>query len=103
MGIIGWIIIGGLAGWAAEKYMKADHGVLTNIFVGVLGGMLGGWIFGAFGLAMDGLIGSFITAAVGACLIIWVYRAIRSKEQGQMIDPIMPPKRDGSDNFTGMK
>ena len=102
MGFIGWIIVGGLAGWAAEKFMKANHGIMTNIFVGILGGVVGGWVFGLLGIAFDGWIGSLITAAVGACIIIWIYRAIRNKEQGQPVDPIMPRGRDNSDNFTGM-
>lgn len=103
MGFIGWIIIGGLAGWAAEKFMQANHGILTNIFVGILGGIVGGWVFGALDLHIgQGWVGSFITAAVGACIIIWIYRAIRNKEQGKPVDPIMPPGKDNSGDFTGM-
>ena len=103
MGFIGWIIIGGLAGFIAEKFMKADHGILTNIFVGILGGIVGGWIFGILGLPIgNGWIGSLITAAIGASIIIWIYRAIRNKEQGRPVDPIMPRGRDNSDDFTGM-
>ena len=102
MGFIGWIIIGGLAGWAAEKFMKADHGIFTNIFIGILGGIVGGWLFGLLDLQLgSGWIGSFITAAVGACIIIWIYRAIRNKEQGQPVDPIMPRGRDNSDENVG--
>ncbi|HYN67695.1 MAG TPA: GlsB/YeaQ/YmgE family stress response membrane protein, partial [Ornithinibacter sp.] len=46
MGIIGWIIIGGLAGWIASKIMKTDaqQGIILNIVVGIIGGLLGGWI-----------------------------------------------------------
>ena len=102
MGFLGWIIVGGLAGWIAEKFMAANHGIFTNIFIGILGGIVGGWVFGLLGLAVDGFIGSLITAAVGACIIIWIYRAIRNKEQGQPVDPIMPRGRDNSDDFTGM-
>lgn len=102
MGFIGWIIIGGLAGWAAEKFMEANHGIFTNIFVGVLGGIVGGWVFDKVGFRVDGVIGSLITAAVGACIIIWLYRAIRNKEPGLPVDPIMPKGRDNSDDFTGM-
>ena len=103
MGFIGWIIVGGLAGWIAEKFMKANHGIFTNIFIGILGGIVGGWVFGLLGFTPSGgFLGSLITAAVGACIIIWIYRAIRNKEQGQPVDPIMPRGRDNSDDFTGM-
>ncbi len=102
MGFIGWIIVGGIAGFIAEKFMQANHGILTNIFVGMLGGMVGGWVFGILGLNFGGFFGSIITAAVGACIIIWIYRAIRNKEQGHPVDPIMPSGRDKSDDFTGM-
>ena len=103
MAFIGWIIIGGLAGWVAERIMQADHGIFTNIFIGMLGAIVGGWVFCALGLALHGgFLGSLITAAAGACIIIWIYRAIRNKEQGRPVDPIMPPRRDNNDDFTGM-
>ena len=103
MGFIGWIIVGGLAGWIAEKFMKADHGIFTNIFIGILGAIVGGWIFGLIGLQIGGgLIGSLITAAIGARNVIGIYRAIRSKEQGRPVDPILPQRRDDSDDFTGI-
>lgn len=44
-----WIIVGGIAGWIAETYMKANHGVMTNIFVGILGGIVGGMLFSVIG------------------------------------------------------
>ncbi len=102
MGIISSIIIGGVAGYAAEQLMKASHGIFTNIFVGMLGGVVGGVAFGLLGLSATGLVGSLVTSLVGACLVIWIYRAIRNKEQGLPVDPIMPKGRDDSDNFTGM-
>lgn len=112
MGFIGWIFVGGIAGWLAEKFMKADHGIFTNIFVGMLGGIVGGWVFGLINFGIrDDFIGSLITATVGACLIIWIYRAIRNKEQGRPVEPIYPPSSpqqqsprfgEKSDDFTGM-
>ncbi len=79
MSFIGWIIIGGIAGWIAEKVMNADHGIFMNILMGVLGAVVGGWVFGLLGLGASGFIGSLITAAVGACIIIYVYRLVRSR------------------------
>ena len=49
MSFLGWIIIGGLAGWIASKFMGTDkdQGVIANIIVGVIGAFIGG--FGAIG------------------------------------------------------
>ena len=43
-GFIAWIIIGIVAGWLAEKIMKRDHGLLTNLIVGVVGALIGGFL-----------------------------------------------------------
>lgn len=44
LGIIGWIIIGVVAGWLAEKVMGRSHGLLTNLIVGIVGALIGGFI-----------------------------------------------------------
>ena len=78
----GWImtiILGGLAGWIAEKLMKFDTGLLMNIVLGVAGAVLGNFILRALGLAFGGLIGQLIVAVAGACLLIYVYRMIKSR------------------------
>jgi uncharacterized membrane protein YeaQ/YmgE (transglycosylase-associated protein family) len=82
MGIcfIGWIVIGALAGFIAEKIMKRDHGLVTNLIVGVIGAILGGWILGLFiDTASNGWIMSLITAVIGACVLLWIVGLIRSK------------------------
>jgi uncharacterized membrane protein YeaQ/YmgE (transglycosylase-associated protein family) len=74
MGIIGWIIIGGLAGWIGSKIMKTDEemGILLNIIVGVVGGLLGGWLLKVLGVDVEGggLIFSFITCLLGAIILL---------------------------------
>lgn len=79
MGIIGWIIIGAIAGFLAEKIMKRDHGLLTNIIVGIVGGFLGGGLLSLVGLGSGGWIWTLFTAVLGACLLLWIVGAIRSK------------------------
>ena len=51
MGIILWIIFGGLVGWIASLIMKTDasQGILLNILVGIIGAVIGGWIMSFFG------------------------------------------------------
>ncbi len=80
MSIIFWIIIGGLAGWIAEKVTKSSHGLLTNIVVGIIGAFIGGWLFGILGVATQaGFIGSLITAVVGAVILLFALKAIRGR------------------------
>lgn len=80
---LGWIltiIIGGLAGWIAEKIMKADHGILTNIVLGIVGALvLNAILLALIGSTLGGIIGQLIIAVIGAALLIWVYRAIRGR------------------------
>ncbi len=79
----GWImtiVIGGLAGWIAEKVMKADHGLLTNIVLGVLGALiLNAVLFSLIGSTFGGFFGQLITAVIGACILIFGYRAIKGR------------------------
>ncbi|MDB6181205.1 GlsB/YeaQ/YmgE family stress response membrane protein [Paracoccus fistulariae] len=79
----GWIlsiILGGIAGWIAEKIMKSDHGLLMNIILGIIGALVGNWLASAiFGTTMGGAIGQVIIAVIGACILIWLGRLIRSK------------------------
>mgnify|MGYP001346949849 CR=1 FL=1 len=66
---VGWLsflVIGLIAGWLAEKILKRDHGLLTNLIVGIVGAYLGAFLFSAVGLAAGGFIGALITATVGA-------------------------------------
>lgn len=70
VGFIGWIIIGAIAGWIAEKIMKRDHGLLTNIIVGIVGGLLGGFLLSLVGLGDGGFIWTLLTAILGACVLL---------------------------------
>ena len=82
MGFLVWVIIGGIAGWVASLIMKTREGLLINIIVGIIvgiiGGLLGGWVLGLFGMAPEGngLIASFLTALVGACILLAIAKAV---------------------------
>lgn len=71
---IGWfasIIIGGLAGWIAEKYMQRDHSLLVNIILGIVGAMVFNFIIATiFGTVLGGWIGQLFSGFVGACVLI---------------------------------
>lgn len=81
MGFIWFIIIGGVAGWLAEMIMKKDMNIWQNIGVGILGGIVGGWLFRLIGFETDSIIGSLITALVGAIILIWLWNYFRSRRK----------------------
>lgn len=84
LGFIGWIIIGGLAGWIGSKIMGTDAsmGVVLNIIVGVIGGFLGGWLLTRFGVdvAGGGLIFSFLTCLLGAVILLWIVGLVQKRK-----------------------
>ena len=79
MGIIGFLVIGFLAGWIAEKVMHRDHGLLKNILVGIVGSFVGGFLAPIVGISAGGFIGRLIIASVGAIIFLWVYDRISNR------------------------
>lgn len=73
-----FLVIGGIAGWAASSLMRGrGFGLLGNILVGVVGAILGGWVLGALGVAFGGLVGSLFTAFLGAVLLLFLVSLIK--------------------------
>ena len=81
MGIILWIIFGGLVGWIASIVMNTDsqQGIGLNIVVGIVGAVIGGWFMSFLGQgAVTGFnIYSFVVALLGAMILIAVVKALR--------------------------
>ncbi|MCC8173880.1 MAG: GlsB/YeaQ/YmgE family stress response membrane protein [Odoribacter sp.] len=78
MAFIWYILIGIVAGYVAGKIMRGGgFGLVVNLIVGIIGGVLGGWAFGLFGLHSDSIIGSLVTATVGAILLLWIVSLFR--------------------------
>jgi uncharacterized membrane protein YeaQ/YmgE (transglycosylase-associated protein family) len=77
-GILLFIVIGLIAGWLAGVLVKGGgFGVLGDIVVGVLGAVIGGYLFGSVGIGGHGLLGEILVATVGPILLIFVLRLIR--------------------------
>ena len=77
-GIIWWIIVGLIAGWAAGKIMKGGgYGVIADIVLGILGAIIGGWVVGFLGFGGGGLIWSILVAILGAVILIWITRLLK--------------------------
>lgn len=81
MGIFAWIIFGLIAGAIAKLLMpgKDPGGFFVTILIGIAGALVGGYIGTALGLgAVTGFdLGSFVTAILGAVLLLFVYRVIK--------------------------
>ncbi len=79
MSIIGWIILGLIAGFIASKIVnKQGEGIIGDIILGVIGAVVGGWLFSFFGAApVTGFnIYSMIVAVIGAIVVLWIYHMI---------------------------
>ena len=80
LGIIGWIVIGIVAGWLAEKVMGRSHGLLTNLIVGVIGALIGGFLFNTLGGDAGGnwIIG-LIVATLGAIVLLFLLGLVKRR------------------------
>lgn len=76
---IGWIILGLIAGFIASRIVnKQGEGFLLDIILGIVGAVVGGFIFNVFGApGVTGFnIWSFIVAIIGAIVVLWIYHAL---------------------------
>jgi len=79
MSILGWIILGLISGFIASKIVnKTGEGVVRDIILGVVGAIIGGWLFTTFGMAgVTGLnLYSMLVAVIGAIVVLVLYHAI---------------------------
>ena len=81
MGIILWIVFGGIVGWIASIIMKTRGGILMDIIVGIIGAVIGGFVMSLVGGA--GVVGfnfySFLVALLGAVILLAIVKAISGK------------------------
>jgi len=84
VGWIGWIVIGGLAGWIASKFMGTDKqmGFLLNVVVGIIGGVAGGFILTKLGIDVKGggYWFTFFTAVAGACILLFIVKLVTGRK-----------------------
>jgi len=79
MSFIAWIVLGLIAGFIASKIVnKSGEGVIVDIILGIVGSVVGGWLFNTFGMA--GVTGvnlySIAVAVVGAIVVLFIYHAL---------------------------
>jgi uncharacterized membrane protein YeaQ/YmgE (transglycosylase-associated protein family) len=79
-GLISWIIIGLIAGWLAGKIARgAGFGCLTDIILGLVGSILGGWLFMKLGIMGGGFLFSLAAATVGAVILVAIVHLFSGK------------------------
>jgi len=79
MSIIGWVILGLIAGFIASKVVNGSgEGVLMDIVLGIIGAVIGGFVFNFFGASgVNGFnIYSMIVAVIGAIIVLAIYHAV---------------------------
>ena len=70
-GLLWWIVIGLIAGWLAGKIARGEgYGCITDIILGLIGSVLGGWIFTKLGILGGGTLYSLAAATVGAVILV---------------------------------
>jgi uncharacterized membrane protein YeaQ/YmgE (transglycosylase-associated protein family) len=82
MSIIGWIVLGLIAGFIASKIVnKQGEGFILDVVLGVIGAVVGGYLFSLFGA--EGVSGvniySMFVAVIGAIVVLWIYHAITGR------------------------
>ena len=79
MSFLAWIVLGLIAGFIASKLVnKSGEGLLLDIILGIVGAVVGGWVFNMFGMAgVSGVnVYSMVVAVIGAVIVLVVYHAI---------------------------
>jgi uncharacterized membrane protein YeaQ/YmgE (transglycosylase-associated protein family) len=82
MGIIAWLVLGLIAGFIASKLVNhAGSGMIMDIVLGIVGALVGGFLFSFFGAAgVTGFnIWSLVVAVAGAVVVLWVYHMLRGR------------------------
>jgi uncharacterized membrane protein YeaQ/YmgE (transglycosylase-associated protein family) len=80
VGFIGAIIIGGIAGWIAERATHSNMGILANVLLGIVGALFLNAVLRLVNvIPPEGWLAQLVVAAVGAILLIWIWRLFRGR------------------------
>lgn len=77
--ILAAVVVGILAGWIAEQVMGRNHGLLTNLVVGIIGAFLGTFIADAMDVGFAGFWGSLAVSTVGAIVLLFLSGLVRRR------------------------
>lgn len=77
MSIVWLLVIGLMAGWLASVIMKRERkGIVSYLIIGIIGSMLGGFLFRLLQISAFGLVGELVIATVGAIVLLLILRKI---------------------------
>jgi uncharacterized membrane protein YeaQ/YmgE (transglycosylase-associated protein family) len=80
-GLLTWCIVGLIVGLLTGKVMRGRFGVLPDIVIGIVGAIIGGWIFSRLrGFPINGMLGTIVVAFVGAVIFLWLMRFVTSPQ-----------------------
>ena len=78
MNLLWFCIVGIVAGWLAGVLVKGGgFGLLGDLVVGVIGALLGGWLFTKLGISAGGTLGAIVVATIGAVILLFIVRMIK--------------------------
>jgi uncharacterized membrane protein YeaQ/YmgE (transglycosylase-associated protein family) len=80
VGFIGSIIVGGIAGWIAERITNSRMGIIANVLLGILGAVFLNAVLRLLNLIPpEGWLAQLVVGAIGAIILIWLWRALRGR------------------------
>jgi uncharacterized membrane protein YeaQ/YmgE (transglycosylase-associated protein family) len=79
VGFLSMLVIGALAGWIAEKVTSSDHGIFTNILVGIAGSFVGGILASVLNIPVFGFFRTLVAATIGAIVRLFVWRSVQQR------------------------
>lgn len=79
VGLLAMLVIGAIAGWIAEKVTASDHGIFTNILVGIAGAFVAGKLADVLNIPVFGFFRTLIAATIGAIVLLWLWRRVRER------------------------
>ena len=77
VGFFTMLLIGAIAGWIAERVTQSDHGIFTNILVGIAGAFVGAKLAEIAQIEVFGFLRTLISASIGAVIILGAWRMLR--------------------------
>jgi uncharacterized membrane protein YeaQ/YmgE (transglycosylase-associated protein family) len=78
MSLLGWIIIGAIAGWLAGRIVEGyGFGFIGNLVIGIIGACIGGYILPRLGIIPASTLGNLIAATIGAIVLLFVIGLVR--------------------------
>lgn len=73
MNIIIWLLTGILVGWIASKFFDKKKSLVGYLIIGILGSLLGGFLFRLLNIELAGYLGSIITSVIGAAILLFIF------------------------------